>query len=384
MARYKAMAARVALGHADVPAVVTDAREAIPAVYGFLESMLRPDGSFLYQADLDPSAGVRVQYNVLRHAGSVYAMAEAVRHGVGSAEAVARAARFFRLAFVRPAEGGRTAVWSLPRLNGDRRPYDAVKLGACGLALLALAGRAPAADLRGVASFVLHMQRDDGGFHSKYVPSRGGMQTDWVSLYYPGEAALGLMALYEAAPSPDAAWLRGAKRALLYLARLREGQAEVEPDHWALIATGRLLLLSRERADVSAAIESEERRAIVAHAEQVARHMLREQAAAARAGAPAGCFERSGRATPSATRLEGLLALRGAAEAGGIDASLADRLDEAAHAGMRFLLGAWVRDGPDRGAVPRSPLRGSDLRIDYNQHALSAMLQYVDLYGKAG
>ncbi len=83
------------------------------------------------------------------------------------------------------------------------------------------------------------MQKNDGSFYSKYIPEKGGRDDSWTSLYYPGEAALGLLMLYEKDPSPE--WLQGAADAMSYLSRIRYNKIIVEADHWALIATAKLL-----------------------------------------------------------------------------------------------------------------------------------------------
>ena len=101
-------------------------------------------------------------------------------------------------------------------------------------------------DLRRLGNFILFLQDGQtGGFTSRYIPSKGGRDGSWTSLYYPGEAALGLMMLYEV-EDDDAQrirWYRGASRAIRYLYEVRKDLplAKVEPDHWALIATERLL-----------------------------------------------------------------------------------------------------------------------------------------------
>ena len=68
---------------------------------------------------------------------------------------------------------------------------------------------------------------------------------------------------------------------------------------------------------------------------------------------------------------------------------------DAVHEGMAFLLNSQVRTGPYAGGIPRGvrtyPDDGSgslrtfnqrvtEIRIDYVQHALSAMIQYRELY----
>ena len=56
------------------------------------------------------------------------------------------------------------------------------------------------------------MQKEDGTFYSKYIPAEGGRSVRWTSLYYPGEAALGLLMLYE--KDPSAAWIQAAANAI--------------------------------------------------------------------------------------------------------------------------------------------------------------------------
>ena len=48
--------------------------------------------------------------------------------------------------------------------------------------------------LREIGNFILFMQREDGSFRSKYC-ERHKFAHDFDSLYYPGEAILGLVGL---------------------------------------------------------------------------------------------------------------------------------------------------------------------------------------------
>jgi hypothetical protein len=83
--------------------------------------------------------------------------------------------------------------------------------------------------------------KKDGCFYSKYIPEKGDRNDSWRSLYYPGQAALGFLMLYTRAPS--ATWLQAAADIIAHLTRKRAGQQRVEADHWALLATPRLLPL---------------------------------------------------------------------------------------------------------------------------------------------
>ncbi len=82
------------------------------------------------------------------------------------------------------------------------------------------------------------MQRSDGSFVSKYR-IESGPDEHFENLYYPGEAALGFLDLYGVDHSRR--WLTAAARALSYPAKSRVGLLVVPLDHWALIATAKLL-----------------------------------------------------------------------------------------------------------------------------------------------
>ena len=106
------------------------------------------------------------------------------------------------------AEWLRTRVWGL-RGSGWSRWLSLTS---------ARPNAVPLAELQGLGRFIVFLQRSDGSFASKYRPA-GGPVEDWDSLYYPGEAALGLVSLYEVDHSRQ--WLIAAGKALSYLARSR-------------------------------------------------------------------------------------------------------------------------------------------------------------------
>ena len=368
-------------------------REAVRLSAGFLARSADAQGRFAYRVHLDPEVTPAPKYNILRHAGAMYALGQicGLEPGHDDARDALLRAGDFLLDHVSPLpeEGSEIlAVWSRPEINHDFDPVEA-KLGGTGLglvALLALHEQDPDAiglpELRALGDFLVSMQKDDGSFYSKYIPDTGGPNDEWVSLYYPGEAALGLLMLYEV--DPDPAWLQTAANAMLYLARLREGRKQVEADHWALIATGRLLpLYDRFSAPGT-------REAILAHAVQICESILGEQARQLDRPELVGCFTHDGRTTPTATRLEGLLAaltfLPEDAE------PLRTHVRASVELGLAFLLRAQVREGEHAGAIPRAvPLapevyegnesfeeREGEVRIDYVQHALSAMIMYLE------
>ncbi len=377
-----------ATGERTLPALSEITRAAHLAAR-YLTRACGDSGRFTYRINLDPAISPSPKYNILRHAGAMYSLAayQAVFPDDRVAQALQRSRGYLREIHTAPLQSDPEllAAWSAPAAEGRRE----AKLGGAGLSLVALAGlekTAPGsvkvADLRRLAAFVAFMQQDSGGFHSKYLTSQsGGYFDEWVSLYYPGEATLGLLSLHEL--DPNERWLRRAGKALAYLAGKRAGEMDVPPDHWALLATARWLSLEPEAGGPP-------RATIVAHAVQICESMLRDLPATFdQADLLRGSFVADGRTTPTATRLEGLLAALTFLPAS--QRQLRAQIGAAIHLGIAFLLRAQIDKGPHAGAVPRAVMklkdkskrarkfnrRVTEVRIDYVQHALSACLGYL-------
>ncbi len=368
----------------------------------YLAHAVTASGRFIYRSKLTGEIGDNQRYNLLRHAGALYAMAQ--YHSLKSPDAFAsgamkRAAKYLTDHFVGPVDerADMLAVWSHPEWIGrPLRPLQA-KLGGSGLALAALVqleeifpGTTDPKLLQGLAEFLLFMQKPDGSFYSKYF-SDHGRDDSWTSLYYPGEAALGLVMLFEIDDNPR--WLLAAVDALRYLARTREALDLLPADHWSLLATARLF---KQKPDVlsSAALflipwDSEEdqrgvKQLLRDHAERLVNSILSEQIKDSESECLNGGFNAEGRVTPAATRLEGLLAAMGFLE----DESLRHRVWGAVETGIQFLKDAQITTGPARGGFTRhnprchsTVRRANEIRIDYVQHGLAA-LYYYKQYGK--
>jgi hypothetical protein len=362
---------------------------AIDSAAAYLLRSCDDDGRFTYRVDLNPSIQPEPRYNILRHAGAIYALAQYhERHpDDGTRKVLLRAGSFLKEA-IGPVAGNPhlLAVWSLPENNGTDAPRQA-KLGGSGLGLAALLsleriepGFCTIDDLRRLGRFILFMQKADGSFYSKYYPDAGGRNDQWTSMYYPGEAALGLLMLYDRDPQPQ--WLGGAAKALDDLARTGGQRPKTLPDQWVLLATERLLPHYRTKSVLVP------RDALLQHARRTCRDMLEDQRGQENTPSIRGCYTDDGRTCPSATRLEGLLAaLRFLPPA---EEPLRKQLRRSVDAGMLFLVNNQLTEGPYAGGLPRvalgfsAPERGNapvdlyptEIRIDYVQHALSAMLAY--------
>jgi poly-gamma-glutamate capsule biosynthesis protein CapA/YwtB (metallophosphatase superfamily) len=357
----------------------TDVSRAIASAVGYVEHACDQDGKFVYRVNLDTGEEA-ANYNIIRHAGAMYALATLNRlHPDEQAvEVMLRAASFLRRRYIGPGvRPDQLVVWSAPL----PRHSDA-ELGGTGLGLLALAAvyeldpkSIPLEELEALGRFLLFLQKDDGSFVSKYRAD-SGPAPDFESLYYPGEAALGLIALYEADHSQ--LWLDAAAKALSYLAKNRAALSTVPADHWALIATAKLLPYCEQTA---CPVSREE---LLQHAIQVCSSILREQIVNPTHPVLDGAFDPTGRTAPAATRLEGLLAaLEFLPRESG---ELRTQIETATTRGVAFLLRAQIASGPYAGGVPGAIAAGakdsSALRIDYVQHALCAWLRYQQLFQK--
>jgi hypothetical protein len=356
-----------------------------------LLSEISSDGQFRYRFYLDGTKADSGRYNLLRHAGAVYALHQ--YHTMFPDRripvAVCHAASFLKQHTHALPSGSALAIWTPTIYRRDGR--EVAKLGGTGLGIIAALACAPAAgegifstdELTNLGEFVEYMQKSDGSFYSRYWSDTASRDDSWTSLYYPGEAALGLLYLHDA--THNMRWADAAKRALLHLADSQKENRDIPHDHWALIATAKLFstlsshLLSREEAQ-----------RLIAHSVLVSRAILQSQVISP-GNRIDGAFDERGRTTPAATRLEGLVAAHSILP----DSYTALKADifGSIERGMRFLLTAQITEGPHAGTIPRAvewasgeaedaqrfDQRVREVRIDYMQHALSAMLGYVKM-----
>jgi len=350
----------------------TQVTQAIALSASYLERACGPDGKFVYEIETHNGEQAS-SYNIVRHAGAIYALAMLNRSTPDrkAVDAMVRAATFMRQNYIAPgAHPGQLVVWSEPT-----GPHSEAELGATGLGLVALTEvrkvapkSVPLQELQALGRFALFLQRDDGSFASKLSPDTGPV--DWDSLYYPGETALGLIGLYETDHSRQ--WLNAAAKALSYLARSRAKLSPVPPDHWALIAMAKLLPYCDK---ISCPVSREE---LLEYANQVCNSIVHDQLRNPIAPMD-GAFDATGRTAAVATRMEGLLAALEFLPKN----EFRTKVEATAGRGIAFLLRAQIKSGPYAGGVPGAFLAGapgtSEIRIDCVQHALSAWLRYQRL-----
>jgi hypothetical protein len=331
----------------------------------YLARMQKADGSFHYYYDAARDRFENRTYNIVRHAGTAYALFELylTTKDARYLDSANRAMQYLKPRF-RPSPK-KHAVFVLD-FDGK------AKLGANGLALLALTKQLEADpkaasrdDAKRLANMILSLQNGDGSFES-YHPVKGDEPDGSVSLYYPGEAILGLVRLYKF--DEDKKWLEGARRGADFLITEQSKTKPLPPDVWFIQALEALNKLSfnKKYSDHGLAI-----------AESIIATQYNEEdsvyyAGAFRPGVP--------RVTPTASRAEGLLAAYRMAEP--MKDWRATKIAVALKACARFQLSQQL--GDDNKYHLPNPQRASGgfheslddlhIRIDYVQHNISALL----------
>jgi len=348
---------------------------AISLAANYLERACGPDGRFVYLININ-SGQQGSSYNIVRHAGAMYALAmfHQAKPNQQAVDTMDRAAFFMRQNYIGPGvRSNQLVVWSQPR------PENLIAdLGATGLGLVALASleqakpqSVPIMQLQALGHFLVFLQRDDGSFVSKYRADSGPVE-EFESLYYPGEAALGLIDLYEVDHSPE--WLAAAAKALSYLAKSRAMLSDVPPDHWALIATAKLLPYYVQSSSPAT------REELIQHASQICKVLMKNQLRNPANQELDGSFDPSGRTAPTATRMEGLLAALEFLPQGNQRTQIKESVDH----GIAFLLRVQIHDGIYAGGMPGADIPTnpgtSDIRIDFVQHTLCAWLRYQRIF----
>jgi hypothetical protein len=347
--------------------------------------ILNAEGRFVYLYhpldDRDDS-----QYGWLRHAGTTYALLEAYdEFGEQRYLDKAELALKYLAAHLHEdhASQGKYAL--------DTHDEEQQKTGGAGLALLAFAKHAAVSGkrdqletMRALARFITKQQYEDGHFRANSdLEKETGKQLKREPVYYPGEAALGLLRLYAVDPQPQ--YLDTARRAADWVIQVRDAfvsEDNQEHDHWMSYALNELYRLTHDGAYVE-------------HAYKIARAIEKKRHRAEGAPAPdwAGTFY-EGQTTPASTRVEAY------------DADIAlsrfagkpeDWLLAPAREVASSMLGQQFRPDNDyfvsnpakaEGGV-RESLFVQDVRIDYVQHAMSAWLHLARIlrdpaYGKSG
>jgi len=334
----------------------------------YLTRAVEKDGKFVYSY-LPKTDEVADAYNILRHAGTLYSMLELYDLTADAAllEATERALSYL-LAAALPCElGGESHVCIVED--------EEIKLGGTGLAAVALAkylevtgNRQHLSELIAWGRTLRALQRESGEFIHK-ITYPEAENTGFVSEYYPGEALLALVRIYE--QDPQEGWLDAAEKGAQYLINIRDQGLSVEElahDHWLLYGLNELY---RHRLNPL----------YLEHAMRIAQAIVLAQNREPEYLDWLGSYYKPPRSTPTATRSEGLCAAYQLAR--DFKTSIeADRILRAMELGIAFQLQTQFRpesvmylSDPQRSLGGfHSSLTNFRLRIDYTQHNISSLL----------
>jgi hypothetical protein len=371
---------RIALRHRlppePAPKPTRDAlRDAALAAGRYLAGAVKPDGTYRYEVNAVDDHD-HEGYNWPRHAGATWYLAESALYTEDPAmlDAMQRAAR-------RLAEGA--VVDCGPHrciAEGDR-----ADLGSSALGLLALSEIVEGQRMleltpviRDLAAFIRSQQRPDGEFMHFYDRQKQ-KPLDVQVLYYTGEAsfALGRAARITHDPRDVEAASRALTRLVTTPFWYVGSHYYFGAEHWTCHALDELWERAPNRKALGFCLEWQE--------------AVRRTAVWGREASPE--YDGATSAGPfvppalvgTATRMEAAVATLRVARLAGVPAAEVARLRAAVEDGLAFLMHFEFNPGPVqvmknpgfmRGGFPNTPT-DLDVRIDYPQHAGTALIGYL-------
>ncbi|MDP8221968.1 MAG: hypothetical protein P9L99_01295 [Candidatus Lernaella stagnicola] len=353
----------------------------------YLVGILQPNNQWLYEGNLgfDKYAST---YNLLRHAGTIYSLYElSLATGLDRYRQAGDRAWIWLMEQIRREKDDQGHWCAFPvetKRKGKKTRYQ-VKLGGTGLTLIALSEKLKIekspANLRlgrELANHILRSQKPDGSFHS-YWPYKGTAAKGRRSIYYPGEAMLGLMRFYAHDPNPK--YLDAVKLSAKYFINERFKilgmRLQVPPDAWLMIALNELHRVAPEPlyADYCATL-----------VDSMINDQFDRPWEIKYPDYDGGYFPYPPQVTPAGARMEGITACYQTMDRAGMDTDhIAANIKRAARFQTERIIRpefAHLYPNPRRalGAFRNSPV-SNFIRIDYNQHNISGLLVTADILG---
>lgn len=325
-----------------------DYQIAVQRAGNFLLTEIQPDGAFVYERALSGEL-TTAPYNMLRHCGTVWALALAKPYLPQELCSVAlpQAVAFLKRQLVGCNAADRDKPFTLIL---DKR---SAKLGGNALALLALQQCQEEQELLlslvdGI-NYFLDVKTKAVRF-SKFNPYTGSVST-FESEYYPGEAALALAVIGNYA---DAVTL------VRYVRDTRDKNGPLQ-DHWMMQALEKLYSDAPNFAATIHIDEAELRDELFAYAQQIFLDIQQNPVYL-------------GRCTPTACRAEAAVAYLGI-----LSLCNANAHRRSVYSFTKKLLNTLLQYQLQEGAFKGAFVDESKIRIDYTQHAMTAFLRYLAL-----
>jgi uncharacterized protein YyaL (SSP411 family) len=326
------------------------------------------EGIFHYIYDASQDEVDYEDYNILRHAGTIYSMLQ-LYNITKNTLLLDKAQKAIDKLLER----------EIPYNNASCIEYnDKIKLGGNALAIIALAEYSKATgddkyliNMQNLAEYIKQSQKNSGEFISKRYYSTGKI-SDFVSEYYPGEALLALCRLYSL--DKNETWLDVAEKGARYLILVRDGDVPTYSlihDHWLLMSLNELY---RYRSDGLYFNQSMRIAESIIHAQK--------DGVTTKTVDPnwIGSYH-TARGTPTATRSEGLIAAYHLADDFG-NSTMKDKVLRSIKLGIKFQLQLqFTKEDVVEFPNPDQALGGFrdsftryNIRIDYVQHNICSIL----------
>lgn len=343
---------------------------------GYIQRCILEDGRFQYRKNIDSSITYDNNiYNSLRHAGTLYSMYVYEKLGLVKKyyEDRVKSSKYFIDRYIKKLGQNKYAVISIP--EEERIKFPIAKSGSAGVALCALSNLYPDGEidlkiLQGLGEFILSMQDEEGDIYAFYDLKTKTIDKEAQAVFYPGEAAAGLMYLYEV--DPQQKWLDSAKKTLSYIAKTRKKlDFEIPFDHWSVLAIEKLFEKNL--------VTQEERSLYESYAEQMAIPLLSNQITNTN-NSYCGAFKDNIMPCILGTYMEGLASI--------YFCTSSDALKKIIHKslsiGCMFLSKVQVKTGEQAGGLPNSANwvkagvtpNASVIRIDNVQHVVTGWLKF--------
>ncbi|MCM1338661.1 MAG: hypothetical protein NC191_03210 [Muribaculaceae bacterium] len=346
---------------------------------GYIHRCLLEDGRFEYRKNINPELAYdNTVYNSLRHAGVLYSMYVYEKYGLVKKyyEDRVKSSKYFVDRYVKKLGKNKYMVLSMPEEEGIRVPI--AKSGSAGVALCALSNLYADKEiklevLQGLGEFILSLQNEDGDIYAYLDLKTKEINKNAQAMFYPGEAAAGLLYLYEA--DSQQKWLDGAKKTLTYIAKTRKKlDFEIPFDHWSALAIEKLFKNDWVTAEEKTLFES--------YVEQMVVPMLSNQITNTN-NSYCGAFKDNIMPCSLGTIMEGLASIYFCTSSDALKKIIFKSLS----IGCMFLSKVQVKTGEQAGGLPNSANwvkpgvtpNASVIRIDNVQHVATAWLKFQQI-----
>lgn len=346
---------------------------------GYIDRNILNDGRFQYRKNIDSEIIYENNtYNSLRHAGVLYSMYLYEKLGLEKKykEARIKSSKYFINRYIKKLDEDKYAVVSIP--EEEQLKFPIAKSGATGVALCALANlynenEVDLEILQGLGNFILSMQNEDGNIYAYYDLEKKLINKEAEAIFYPAEAATGLIYLYLA--DPQEKWLVAAKNILNYIVKTRKNMnLNIPFDHWSVLAIEELFKNNL--------VSSEEKNTYRMYAEQIAIPALSDQITN-KNNSYYGAFKDNIRPCSLGTIMEGLASIYFCTDSEPLKKVIFKSLS----IGNMFLSKVQVKTGEQAGGLPNSANwvkpgvtpNASVIRIDNVQHVVTGWLKFQNI-----